>query len=569
MNLYQPETFDLKTLSRFFAIVKKLALSQIGQRLWFFVALLIFMSLSVNGLNVLNSYVGRDFMTEIEHRNTAGFIHQALIYILVFGISTLFAVYYRYIEERLGLGLRVQMTQKMLDLYMTHPTYYRLCDGSSLTGRVEYTDQRIAEDIKTFSLNTLTILLMSMNGIFTVIAFSGVMWSISPLLFAISILYAVGGSYLTTRLGHPLIGLNYTQFDREAHFRSDLNHVRENAESIAVLRREERVKSRLLKHFDELVENFRKMIEVNRNLGFFTTSYNYLLQIIPALIVAPLFIRGDVEFGVITQSMMAFTMLMGAFSLIINQFQWISSFAAVVARIGTLIESMDKAEREGLCSIEVKEDTSFVRYEQVTLPSTNNAHILVEDLNLEVPKGLRLLITGPDAMANSALFRFTAGVVDVGVGCLHRPPLKEIMFLPERPYLPHATLRELLLHTGEETKTPEREILNILNKLKLTNLVEHIGGLDTETHWWKLLSLGDQQLLAFARVWLAKPDFLVLDRPHSSLDSETIALLLKLLADREITYINFGDPNEPLEFYDAVLTIHPKGRWTFKKIFKP
>lgn len=569
MNASQPESFDLKTLSRFLAIVKKLVLNQIGQKLWFFLALLIFMSLSVNGLNVLNSYVGRDFMTEIEHRNTSGFIHQALIYVLVFGVSTLFAVYYRYLEERLGLGLRIQMTRKMLDLYMKHPTYYRLCDGSSLTGRVEYTDQRIAEDIKTFSLNTLTILLMSMNGVFTVIAFSGVMWSISPLLFTVSILYAVGGSYLTTRLGHPLIGLNYTQFDREAHFRSDLNHVRENAESIAVLRREERVKGRLFKHFDELVENFRRMIEVNRNLGFFTTGYNYLLQIIPALIVAPLFIRGDVEFGVITQSMMAFTMLMGAFSLIINQFQWISSFAAVVARIGTLIESMDKAEHQELCRIEVKEDTPSVRYENVTLPSTNNAHILVENLNLQVPKGLRLLITGPDAMANSALFRFTAGVLDVGSGCLHRPPLEAIMFLPERPYLPHATLRELLLHTGEEGKTPEKEILNILKKLKLTNLIERIGGLDTETHWWKLLSLGDQQLLAFARVWLAKPDFLVLDRPHSSLDSETIALLLKLLADRGITYINFGDPNEPAAFYDAVLTIHTKGRWTFKKNPKP
>ena len=142
--------------------------------------------------------------------------------------------------------------------------------------------------------------------------------------------------------GRPLVELNYRQSDREADFRATLIHVRENAESIALLRREDRLRARLLHRIDELVDNYRRITSVNRDLGFFTTGYNYLIQIIPALIIAPRFIRGEIEFGVITQSAMAYAQLLGAFSLIINQFGSISSFAAVVARLSELVGAVDR-----------------------------------------------------------------------------------------------------------------------------------------------------------------------------------------------------------------------------------
>src|SRR5262249_40626886 len=148
--------------------------------------------------------------------------------------------------------------------------------------------------------------------------------------------YAALGTLAAIRLGRPLVGLNYRQSDQEANFRSDLIHVRENAESVALLRREGRLTARLLRRIDALADNFRRIPPGNPHLGFFTTGYNYLIQIIPTLIVAPLFIRGEVEFGVITQSAMAFTQLLGAFSLIINQVQSLSSFAAVIARLEAL-----------------------------------------------------------------------------------------------------------------------------------------------------------------------------------------------------------------------------------------
>src|SRR4030095_846492 len=176
--------------------------------------------------------------------------------------------------------------------------------------------------------------------------------------------------------GRPLIGLNYAQSGREADFRAALIHVRENTDSVALLRREGRLRERLLNRIDGLVVHFRRITSVNRNLGFFTTGYNYLIQIIPALFVAPQFIRGEVEFGVITQAAMAFTQLLGAFSLIINQFGPISSFGAVIARLSGFAEAIDAIDVDRP-KIETLEDRDRVAYERLTLHASRDDGMLL------------------------------------------------------------------------------------------------------------------------------------------------------------------------------------------------
>ena len=214
-------------------------------------------------------------------------------------------------------------------------------------------------------------------------------------------------------------------------------------------RREGRLRERLLSRIDELVANFRRITSVNRNLGFFTTGYNYLIQIIPTLIVAPRFIRGEVEFGVITQSAMAFTQLLGAFSLIINQFGSISSFAAVVARLGALAGAVESkcVDRPG---IETVEDQDRVAYERLTLRPPRDDGPLLADVSVSIPRGMRVLVTGPNEAARVALFRATAGIWSHGEGRIIRPPLDAILFLPQQPYLTPGTLRQLLIRTGQE-----------------------------------------------------------------------------------------------------------------------
>ena len=282
-------------------------------------------------------------MTAISHREKAGFVRLAVLYLGVFAAMTAVAVFYRFAEERLGLFWRAWLTGRVTERYLDGRTYFWLKE----TAEIDNPDQRIAEDMRAFTTTTLAFTLMLLNGALAAVSFSGVLWTISPLLFVVALGYAALGTLMTVLLGRPLVGLNYRQPDREADFRATLNHVRENAESVALSHREGRLKAGLLSRIDELVENFRRITSVNRNLGFFTTGYNYLIQIIPALIVAPRFIRGEVEFGVITQSAMAFAQLLGAFSLIINQFGSISSFAAVVARLSALAGAVESKDVDG------------------------------------------------------------------------------------------------------------------------------------------------------------------------------------------------------------------------------
>ncbi len=347
--------------------VRNFANSEAGGRArWMFARLIAFM-FAINGMTVVNSYVGRDFMTAIADRDRAGFIHHAVLYVIVFAVSTLISVNIRFLEERLALRWREYLTRRLLDHYLADGSYYQLDASQTLANP----DQRIAEDARSFTVTTLSFVLMILNSSFTVVAFSGVLWTISPTLFMVAVLYAAGGSLLTVLLGRPLVGLNYEQFDREANFRSGLIHVRENAEAILLAGREARLSQRLHGSFDSLVRNFRRMISINRNLGFFTTGYNWLIQIIPALIIAPAFMDGRVEFGVVTQSAMAFSTLVAAFSLIVTQFQSISSFAAVVTRLSSLVEAVDASKHCGQCTIEFCEEEGRLAFEEFTLRSSN------------------------------------------------------------------------------------------------------------------------------------------------------------------------------------------------------
>ncbi len=561
----QKVPINRQTWNRFIWVVKGfVAAGKVGGKAKKLAALLIALLFGINALNVVNSYVGRDFMTAIAERNMAGFIWEAILYIGVFAASTVAAVFYSFAEQRLGLLWRDWLSRLLIDIYLGNRTYYLL----NISGEIANPDQRIADDVRTFTVTTLSFVLMLLNGSFTVVAFAGVLWSISPLLLGVAIVYAVCGSLLTIILGRRLVRLNYDQLDKEANFRAGLIHVRENAESVVLLHREGRLTARLLRHLEGLMANFERIIVVNRNLGFFTTGYNYLIPVIPALIVAPLFIRGSVEFGVITQSAMAFAQLLGAFSLIITQFQSISSFTAVIARLGSLAEALEKAQSTPVSDIEVsrEEEGGRIAYERLTLRSPRDGRIVIKELSVTIPVGMRLLITGPNGTAKVALFRATAGIWRAGEGKIIRPRLRRLLFLPERPYLPPGTLRELLLRTGQEHVISDERILATLYALDIERVVTRAGGLDVEKDWDDILSLGEQQLLAFARLLLAVPQFAFLDRPGTALNHGQVDNILKMLSAHSITYLTRGNGDDKLEHYDTVLKLADDGGWTWQSI---
>jgi putative ATP-binding cassette transporter len=393
------------------------------------------------------------------------------------------------------------------------------------------------------------------------VAFSGVLVSISPLLFGIALVYAGIGTFSTIALGRRLVWLGYTQADAEAGLRADLVHVRENAESIALHRREGRIGARLARGLDRVVHNARRMIAVNRNLGFFTTGYNYGIQIVPALIVAPLFFRGRVEFGVIPQSAMAFSHLMGAFSLIVTQFQSISSYAVAIVRLGALAEAIENSAGIEATQVEVTESDGKLAWERLNLSTPTDARILLRDFSLVVEPGAPLWISGRNDSALVALFRATAGMWRSGSGRVLRPPPGEIAFLPERPYLPPGTLREVLLRTGSEKAADGQRIEALLAALGLQAAVQRVGGLDRERDWDDQLSLGEQQLVLIARLVLAAPRFALIHQIGTALDSRQIGVALQLLEEAGVACVLLGSGPEGLERELARVELEEDGSW--------
>ena len=328
--------------TRLFKAIVNFLRSSVGGKARMMLAALLILMLGINAMNVANSYVGRYFMSSIESRDTAGFVRFAWLYVAVFAGSTLAGVFFRFTEERLGLLWRDWLTHRITGIFIDQRLYLQLGGEDSVSNP----DQRMTDDVRQLTTTTLSFFLMMLNATLTVISFSGVLWAISPKLFMIAVLYAVAGSGLAIWLGRPLVQLNYRQSDFEANFRAELIRTLEEGEEIAASGAETSVRERLNQHIDGLVANLKRIMAVNRNLSFFTSGYNYLIQLIPVVVVAPLFIEGRVEFGVIGQSAMAFATLLGAFSLVITQFQAISSYAAVATRLCEFVEYAERCDRE-------------------------------------------------------------------------------------------------------------------------------------------------------------------------------------------------------------------------------
>jgi putative ATP-binding cassette transporter len=522
---------------------------------WF--ALLLTLLLVLSGLNVVNSYVGRDFMTAVSQKSWNGFVTYAVIYVVVFGLSTIGAAFYRFSEERLRLLWRAWLTRLLIDLYLSRDRFYRL----KAHDEVDNPDERITEDVKSYTQTTLSFFLMSLNAVITSLAFLGVLWSITPLLVLVALIYAAAGSAMTILLGRPLVRLDNLQLQKEADLRYHLIQVRETAETIATTGAARTVRECIRDRLKAVVANNKRIIAVTRNVGFFTNGYNYLTQLIPLLIVAPMYMQGRVEFGVVTQSAMAFAAFLSGFSLIVTQFETLSSFAAVTNRLDTIAQAIEKARTPAASAIPVIYDDARMAYEDLTLWTRHEHHPLINDLTLEVIHGSNLLITGPDSAAETALFLATAGFWDEGKGRIVRPRAEGMCFLPKQSLTVRCTLRSQLAASSRERRYSDAEILAVLEQVGLGATVRRLGGLDADVHSPSALSPAEQRLLTFAWVLLTAPRFVFLDRLGGELNQEQLDNVYRLLKEASISYLSIGDSHKLQSYHERMLIVRGEGRW--------
>ena len=560
-----PQDFR-KTLNQFALITRAFYSSDRSRRARSFFAILIILSLAVGGVQVLMSYAARDFMTAIAERDIRSYWQSLGWYLGSFILAVPIGVYYRWVEERLALLWREWMTQHLLKRYFNNRAYYLLRSSEN----IDNPDQRITEDVKNFTTSSLAFFLIALNSLVTLIAFIGVLWTISGMLVGTMVIYATVGTALSVLIGRKLVNRHYLQYEKEANFRYGLVRVRDNAESIAFYAGEKREHLDLVHRFAAVVRNTAAIIGLNRNLAFFTNSYNYFALVVPLMIVAPMFMRGEVEFGEVTQAAAAFGQVLTAASMIITQFSGLSSYLAGVQRLGNLWNSLDEHDAEEERAERIKaqgidEGGSVVRLDELTIQTPKEAKMLVSKLSFELQSKQSILIMGPSGTGKSSVLRTIAGLWMSGSGSLERPMLVDLMFLPQRPYMVEGSLRNQLLYPYPDRGASDEQIFEVVKKVNLTDVLDRVDGdLDRVVDWSNILSLGEQQRVAFARLFLRQPKFAFLDEATSALDEENQAHLYELLKESGIGSISVGHRSTLIEYHDRLLQLDRSGTWELK-----
>jgi vitamin B12/bleomycin/antimicrobial peptide transport system ATP-binding/permease protein len=559
------------TCWQFWIISKAFFASERRHKALRFLIVLLTLALTVGGVQVLMSYVARDFMTAIEKKDEPAYWQSLWWYLGTFALAVPIGVYYRWTEERLALLWREWLAQHLIKRYFNNRAYYRLRGSAS----IDNPDQRISEDVRNFTLSSLSFMLIALNAAVTVVVFIGVLWAISATLVGVLLVYAVAGTGVSILIGHRLVGLNYHQYQKEADFRYSLVRVRDNAESIAFYRGEKRESRDLVGRLGAAVLNMVVIIGWNRNLAFFVNSYNYAALVLPVVIVAPLFMRGAVEFGVVTQSVGAFAQVLAAVSLIITQFGLLSAYLAGVQRLGMLWDELDEFDeeeervaREG--GQEVDEDSRRVNLEKLTVCTPDGAKTLVKELSFELKRNQSLLIMGASGTGKSSVLRTIAGLWPISSGALERPPLRDIMFLPQRPYMIDGNLRAQLLYPYPDQGVSDEQILEVAGKVNLADVLDRVDSdLGRVLDWVNVLSIGEQQRVAFARLFLRNAKFAFLDEATSALDEDNQERLYQLLKESRVGFISVGHRTTLIEFHDRVLQLDRSGSWEIMEGAQP
>jgi putative ATP-binding cassette transporter len=525
------------------------------------IVLILILCLLVGVVQVLISYAGRNFITSLAQRDSIGFYRHLWVYLATLAVAIPIGVFYRYTAERLSLLWREWMTGVLVKRYFFNHAYYRLRSSA----QVDNPDQRISEDVKSFTTGMLGYALTLINSVITLLAFMGVLWSISWKLPLGLVFYTSLGTFLSIVIGQRLVGLHFMQYNKEANFRYALIRVRDNAESIAFFRGEKHEHRHLLKSFAEVLTNTMSIIGWNRNLGFFTTSYNYIALILPLLIVGPMYMRGNVEFGVVTQSESAFAQVLMALSVVISQFEGLSAFAASIKRLGGLWDELDDYDAEDALlekesGVPALDHELTLKVKNLTVQTPGGEKTLTRHLNFTLPPGKSLLIMGASGTGKSSLLRTIAGLWQSGGGSVERPKLNHLMFLPQRPYMVEGSLRAQLVYPQSEEKADEDLIREVLKKLNFSDVLDRVDSdFSRIVDWTNVLSLGEQQRVSFARIFLYRPVLAFLDESTSSLDEDNERLLYRSLRELGISFVSVGHSSVLKEFHDFLLVLNKDG----------
>jgi ABC-type uncharacterized transport system fused permease/ATPase subunit len=297
-------------------------------------------------------------------------------------------------------------------------------------------------------------------------------------------------------------------------------------------------------------------------LNIFQNSYQYINFILPFIVLAPRIFSGELEIGSVSQSQAAFERIGFALGLVIYQFDKLSLIAAGVKRLSTLNQLLEIHNQPPKMPRITYQENSSLAIHNLTLEIPKTEKTLVKNLSLDVAPNQSLLIMGTSGVGKSSLLRAIAGLWKTGTGVIQSPKRDTMLFLPQKPYMVLGSLRQQLWYPNYPLDREDQPLINLLEKVNLSHLVVRYDSLDQVEDWSTILSLGEQQRLAFARLLLTQPQYAILDEATSALDSKNEAILYQQLQKTPVTFVSVGHRSSLIQYHQQVLALLEDHHWT-------
>ena len=529
---------------------------------WLFLAIIVLMLLAVNGINAGIGFIARDLTNALVEKQEEGFYRILGIYACCFAVALPIRVSQIFFTYKLGIIWREWLSKSLVKDYMTNKAYYQLNPNDEEETDVDNPDQRITDDTRAFTGQSLSFTLGIFDALLTFSLNILILWSISRTLTFSLFGYAAFATSILLIAGKNLVKIDFDQLRYEADFRYGLVHIRDNAESIAFYSGENPERSETERRLGEVVRNFNLLIIWRVIIDVMRRSINYAGNFFPYLIMAIPYFQGDIDYGRFIQASFAFGMVEGSLFFIVNQIEELAKFTAGIGRLEgfqSKVESISQIQPKSNQNIISDYSSILINNADLFPPGSNKS--IIKNLNLSIEAKQSLLVVGPSGCGKTSLLRMISGLWEPNKGVVKKPKTGDLLFIPQKPYMLLGSLREQLCYPTEVAKYSDEHLTSVLNEVNLKTLVDRYPNLDIKQDWPRILSLGEQQRLAFARLLLNSPSFAVLDEATSALDIETEKKLYNLLQERELSLISVGHRPSLKDFHENILELNGKGDW--------
>jgi putative ATP-binding cassette transporter len=531
---------------------------------WGGLFLLILTTFSTVGVEAFSSYWNRYVLDiVIEERDLSKYLNTLWVSTAIIVFVTVLFAFSQFIRKKVALDWYKWLSNQTVKKYLSDRAYYNV----NFTKGLENPDQRLAKEIEPITSLSIQFLMTLLEKGLQIITFSIILWTISQQIAVYLVIYSIFGNVGAIYLSQELSKINQRELNAKADYTYALTHVRNHGESIAFFQGEDQEAKIIERRFDQVIESKEKLIDWERLNNLFNRGYQLALSIFSMFILTPMFINNEINYGEISQASLCCFLFSSALGKLINEWGTSGKVSNYIERLAKFTDALTgiTEENQNLSQFVIIED-HHLAFENFTLQTPDYQKIIVENLSLSVTLGQGLLIVGASGRGKSSLLRAIAGLWKSGNGRLLRPPLKEMLFLPQRPYIILGTLREQLLYPNTQRQINDWELETILEKVNLKHLLKDKNTFDKEVNWEQILSLGEQQRLAFARLLITKPTFTILDEATSALDLSNEASLYQQLQELETTFISVGHRTSLFNYHQWVLELTDNSQWQFSPI---